>query len=123
MEFILPISIEKFRSTNAAWNDLMLNDPWSVGYVTTLIELIPFEKKEDWELYYYKSGEDREAKIQTLKPEFQDILNNESLIRVNRGIVNSLPFELKNINTQYGRTKEGLIRKADILYNSLKTMG
>ena len=30
-EFILPIDRTKFSSTNSAWNDLMLNDPWSVG--------------------------------------------------------------------------------------------
>lgn len=54
-EFILPIDIEKFRSTNAMWNNLMLNDPWSVGYVSTLIELQEWKSKEEWEAkaYYY----------------------------------------------------------------------
>ncbi len=38
-EFILQIDETKFRSTNGPWNNLCLNDPWSVGYVSTLIEL------------------------------------------------------------------------------------
>ena len=37
-EFVLKIDENKFRSTNDTWNRLMLNDPWSVGYVSTLIE-------------------------------------------------------------------------------------
>ena len=36
-EFVLSIDTRKFSSTNALWNDLMLNDPLSVGYVSTLI--------------------------------------------------------------------------------------
>ena len=46
-EFVLGIDKEKFRSTNAKWNELMLNDPWSVGYVSTLIEAANWKNKED----------------------------------------------------------------------------
>ena len=49
-EFVNTIDLQKFASTNGAWNDLMLNDPWSVGYVTTLIELKQFKTKEEWEM-------------------------------------------------------------------------
>ena len=48
-EFVLSIDKDKFRSTNAKWNELMLNDPWSVGYVSTLIEAANWKCKEEWE--------------------------------------------------------------------------
>jgi len=66
----------------------MLNDPWSVGYVTTLIELVPFLKKEDWEKFYYKSGQKRELLVANLHVDQQKIVNDETLIRVNRNAVN-----------------------------------
>lgn len=54
-EFVLGIDREKFSSTNAKWNALMLNDPWSVGYVSTLIELQSWQSKEEWEEFYYEA--------------------------------------------------------------------
>ena len=123
MEYILTIDAEKFRSTNAPWNNLMLNDPWSVGYVTTLIELVPFEKKEDWEKFYYESGQKREAEISMLSPDLQHTVNDESLIRVNKNSVNQLSWDLKNLNTQYGRTKESIQKKGLILFNEVKNNG
>lgn len=123
MEYILTIDAEKFRSTNAPWNNLMLNDPWSVGYVTTLIELVPFEKKEDWEGFYYESGQKRELEIAKLSPDLQNTVNDEALIRVNKNAVNQLSWDLKNLNTQYGRTKERLQKKGLILFNEVKNNG
>jgi hypothetical protein len=123
VEYILTIDADKFRSTNATWNNLMLNDPWSVGYVTTLIELVPFDKKEDWENFYYESGHKRELEIGKLSFDFQNIVNDESLIRVNRIAVNQLNWDLKNLNTQYGRTKERLNKKGLILFNEVKNNG
>jgi ferredoxin-like protein FixX len=123
MEYTLTIDVEKFRSTNAPWNNLMLNDPWSVGYVTTLIELVPFEKKEDWEKFYHESGQKREVEISKLISDLQHKLNDESLIRVNKNSVNQLSWDLKNLNTQYGRTKERLQKKGLILFNEVKNNG
>jgi len=123
MEYILTIDAEKFRSTNAPWNNLMLNDPWSVGYVTTLIELVPFVKKEDWETFYYASGQQREQLIANLNVEQQNIVNDETLIHVNKNAVNQLSWDLKNLNTQYGRTKDSLHRKAQILFDTVKNNG
>lgn len=123
MEYILTIDAEKFRSTNAPWNKLMLNDPWSVGYVTTLIELVPFEKKEDWESFYYESGQKRELEIAKLTPDLQNIVNDEALIRVNKNALNQLSWDLKNLNTQYGRTKERLQKKGLILFDEVKNNG
>jgi hypothetical protein len=122
-EFVLTIDANKFRSTNAPWNNLMLNDPWSVGYVTTLIELVPFEKKEDWEKFYYDSGQKREFEISKLSPELQKIVNDESLIRTNKNAVNQLGWDLKNLNTQFGRTKDSLKKKGLILFNEVKNNG
>lgn len=123
MEFVLPIDAGKFRSTNAPWNNLMLNDPWSVGYVTTLIELVPFVRKEDWEQYYYASGQQRETLIEKLDKATQGMLQNEQLIRTDKAFVNGLPFNLKNLNTQYGRTQDQMYRKGEILYTTVKHNG
>jgi len=123
MEYTLTIDAEKFRSTNAPWNNLMLNDPWSVGYVTTLIELVPFVKKEDWEKFYYESGQQREQLVANLDVGQQNIVNDESLIRVNKNAINQLSWDLKNLNTQYGRTKDRLFRKAQILFETVKSNG
>ena len=120
LEYILTIDTEKFRLTNAPWNSLMLNDPWSVGYVTTLIELVSFTEKEEWENFYYESGQQREKLIEKLNVENQNIINDETLIRINKNIVNQLSWDLKNINTQYGRTKDSLYRKAQLLFEKVK---
>lgn len=122
-EFILPIDANKFRSTNSTWNNLMLNDPWSVGYVTTLIELSTFETKEDWEAFYYESGKQRDLAILRLSPDLQSIVHNESLIRINRNAVNQLSWDLKNLNTQYGRTQRNFQEKGQILFNEVKNNG
>ena len=122
-EFKLPIDVNKFRSTNLIWNNLMLNDPWSVGYVTTLIELSTFERKEDWEAFYYESGKQRELSISNLSPDLQNILNNESLIRINRNTLNQLSWDIKNLNTQYGRTQKSFQQKGQILFNEVKDNG
>ena len=122
-EFILPIDSAKFRSTNATWNNLMLNDPWSVGYVTVLIALAPFEKKEDWEESYYESGKERERNIGMLDLNVQAYLQDEQLVRTNKAQVDKMGYDLKNLNTQYGRTKESLYKKGEILYKAVKNNG
>lgn len=123
MEYTLTIDAAKFRSTNAIWNDLMLNSPWSVGYVTTLIESRPFENKESWENFYYESGKQREQLISGLNTDVQLLLNNESLVKHNHNQANSLSWDLKNLNNQYGRTKETLYHKGLILYQNVKNNG
>ena len=118
-EFVLGIDRDKFSSTNSMWNKLMLNDPWSVGYVSTLIELQAWQSKEDWEEFYYRSGEQRQA----LLGNNRDLLDNFSLIRTDRAAVNKLPWDVKNLNTQYGRTREELKRKAEVLYTAVRNNG
>lgn len=118
-EFVLGIDRDKFSSTNGMWNSLMLNDPWSVGYVSTLIELQSWQSKEEWEEFYYRSGEQRQA----LLGDNRDFLDNFSLIRTDREAVNKLSWDVKNLNTQYGRTKEDLKRKAEVLYAAVRNNG
>lgn len=118
-EFILAIDREKFSSTNAKWNALMLNDPWSVGYVSTLIELQSWQSKEEWEDFYYRSGEQRQA----LLGDNRELLDDFSLIRTNKAAVNSLPWDVKNLNTQYGRTREDLNKRAEVLYAAVRNNG
>lgn len=110
-EFVLTIDKEKFRSTNAAWNNLMLNDPWSVGYVSQLIETKEWSSKEEWEQFYYDSGAQRKQLLGSNSA----LLNDDTLQRNSKHIINGLSWNLKNLNYQYGRTKEDLMAKAQKL--------
>lgn len=117
--FVLGIDADKFRSTNAAWNRLMLNDPWSVGYVSSLIETKEWTSKEEWENFYYSSGRDRRFKIGSN----HSILDNDQLQISGKSQIYSLSWDQKNLNYQYGRTKEDLAHKGSILYNAVKSNG
>ncbi len=119
-EFQVPIDINKFRKTNNPWNELMLNDPWSVGYVSQLIELKTFNNKEEWEKFYYEMGAYRQKKIAELDNRSQNILNNEELIRTNKSEIYKLPKHIININKLNGRTKNELKKKGTILFNAVK---
>ncbi|MBC8345578.1 MAG: MjaI family restriction endonuclease [Candidatus Marinimicrobia bacterium] len=114
--FQLPINKNLFKQTNALWNDLMLNAPWSVGYVSTLIENKSFPAKEDWEAYYYQSGSERDQLLNSLSPNHQKLLNDEQRIRTDKNAITELSSELLEINTQYGRTKKQLAFKGKILF-------
>lgn len=122
-EFTLPIDINKFRSTNQTWNDLMLNDPWSVGYLTSLIVIEEFATKEDWELFYYASGEKRNHQVQHLNDEQRALVNDEQLVLKNGASIRKLSWDLKNLNFQFGRTEEQLYRKGELLYGVVKNNG
>lgn len=124
-EFVLSIDKDKFRSTNAKWNELMLNDPWSVGYVSTLIEAADWKSKEEWEETYYASGKVRNALIEQKaenlgcsKEFFNDITVPYDKLKYYK-----LSWDIKNINTQRGRTKEDFQEKGKILYEAVKNNG
>ena len=124
-EFILSIDKDKFRSTNAKWNELMLNDPWSVGYVSTLIEAANWKNKEEWEETYYASGKVRNDIIDKNADRLgytRDFFN-DTTIPHNKSKYYALSWDIKNINTQKGRTKEDLRDKGLILYNAVKNNG
>jgi len=57
------LDAQKFKATNALWNELGLNSPWSIGYATNLIESSEFSSKEDWRDFYFDSGQKRLALI------------------------------------------------------------
>ena len=118
--FVNKLDPGKFRQTNGLWNDLMLNDPWSVGYVTTLIALKNFQSKEEWEEFYYQMGEYRQKKLKDLNPETVALLNDEQLIRGGKAKLNGLTQDQIGINMKNGRTKEELKRKGQILYDNIK---
>jgi len=122
-EFILNIDKNLFRSTNGPWNQLMLNDPWSVGYVTTIIEYKNFTNKIEWEELYYRTGSYRNKLIEDHYLSYDPILNDESLIRIDKYKVFGLPYDIKQLNFAHGRTKEQLAIKAEILYKYMKSIG
>lgn len=78
-----------------------------------------WQSKEEWEDFYYRSGEQRHA----LLGDKREILDDFSLIRTNKAAVNSLPWDVKNLNTQYGRTREDLNKKAEVLYAAVRNNG
>ncbi|MEZ4907088.1 MAG: hypothetical protein R2771_05480 [Saprospiraceae bacterium] len=118
--FINQIDHTIFESTNSIWNELRLNDPWSVGYVSKLITFSNFSTKEDWESFYYKSGEIRGKNIGKLPIDVQLILNDESLVSNNPNKIYKLDYNFKKLNYNYGRTKKELYHKASILYRYSK---
>lgn len=124
-EFVLGIDKEKFRSTNAKWNELMLNDPWSVGYVSTLIEAANWKNKEEWEQTYYASGENRNKYIEQNAARLGHTLEyfNDVTVPYNKANYYALSWDIKNVNTQRGRTKEDFAAKGKILYDAVKNNG
>jgi hypothetical protein len=122
-EFLLPVDLAKFKSTSDAWEDLKLGEPWSVGNVTTLVELKTFAAKEEWEAFYYRSGEERETLISRWDVSSQGTLQNDLLPKYDKDCVYSLNWNLRNLNTQFGRTRERLLQKAELLYNEVKDNG
>jgi hypothetical protein len=118
-EFINPIDSRRFRATNALWNELRLNDPWSVGYVSQLIENHAFSKKEDWETYYYKSGRERNNFLQSHPFEIRQKLNDSLLKYADSKRVEQFDFRTKSLNFSFGRTRDQLEDKGAILYDFL----
>ncbi len=118
--FVLTIDKDKFRSTNDEWNNLMLNDPWSVGYVSILIKKKKWEDKEEWEETYYASGNIRNRYIQGREELFNDITIPYPY---NKGKYYALKWDEKKINMYKGRTKEDFQEKGRILYNAVKNNG
>lgn len=124
-EFVLNIDKDKFRSTNAKWNELMLNAPWSVGYVSTLIETANWKSKEEWEETYYASGKDRNdfIKANTSRLGYSEDFFNDITVPYNKSQYNALSWDVKNVNTQRGRTKDDFAAKGKILYEAVKNNG
>jgi len=119
-EFVNTLDSKKFASTNGLWNELTLNDPWSVGYVTTLIVSSPFHNKEEWEIFYYNSGAKRNQEIIKLKDSERVIVTDELYKKNNPILFNKINYSLKNINHNFGRTEDDFKKKGAILFDELK---
>ena len=115
-EFVRKLDYRKMESTNDMWNRLCLNSKWSVGCVSELIQAKSWSSKEEWEAFYYKSGEERNKLLGANAA----ILNN---FRMSYAQHNSQPDSLKEINYYHGRTKEDLMEKAKVLYDAVKYNG
>lgn len=109
------IDLNKFKSTNAIWNELKLNSPWSVGYVTNLIESSIFSSKEEWRDYYYNSGKERLLQIGRSRyvNELMDFKNFNP----------DIPYEEKLKNFKYGRTEEELRQRGIYLFEEIQKRG
>ncbi|MDY6970155.1 MAG: hypothetical protein SVR08_16085 [Spirochaetota bacterium] len=97
-QFILAIDIEIFKKTNGPWNELRLNDPWNVGYVSSLIEMDHFQNKELWEDFYYNSGKERNQQLITISNDIRILLNDHTLKLTNPQRIEKLSWDLKNLN-------------------------
>lgn len=115
-EFENTIDKNHLKITNSLWNDLMLNDPWNVGHVTSLLESGSFARKEDWEEFYYESGKKRNRKIAELVPALCHKLNDDMLPLKNPNELRELSKATLNLNYYFGRTPEQLTEKAVILF-------
>ena len=109
-----------FRRTNAPWNDLKLNNPWSVGYVSALVSVHPFKNKESWEHYYYESGEQRRQEIGTFQANVQNELNDFQLALTDPTRVKFYNPSLKRYNLYRGRTRAELELKGRVLLAETK---
>ncbi len=78
---------------------------------------------EEWEAFYYRSGEEREVLISRWDAPTQAFLQDTSLIKKDNAFVQELNWNLKNLNTHFGRTRERLYQKAEILHNYVKDAG
>lgn len=115
-EFKLTLNRTRMESTNSAWNRLSLNSKWSVGCVSELIQSRKWNSKEEWEEFYYTSGQKRLALLGNVAR----ILNDFRMTFVQ---FNKQPDNLKNINFYHGRTKDDLMEKAKVLYDAVKDNG
>ena len=108
----------KFKSTNYIWNRLKLNSPWSVGYVSTLIESQKFRTKEEWKQYYYQSGVERLQFINSncTEEEKQKLLDFKKFPSM-------MSDYDKGLNFYYGRTEEELNLRGKYMYEEIMKLG
>lgn len=105
---------KKFQYTNRFWNEKGLNTTWSIGCVSELINRGTFRTKEEWAEFYFNSGEERLKELKVLNLS-EDIKRKVITLSPSR----DLPREIKLLNYTYGRTREGLRFKGEVLYNAV----
>ncbi len=107
---------KRFKTINSLWSELMLGDPWSVGCVEFLIDSKLFAGKDEWEEFYYDSGEERNHRIADLVPVLSHKLNDDMLVFNNRNEIMLMSKDIVNLNYNFGRTHDQLTQKAVILF-------
>lgn len=122
-EFLNPVPPVLFRATNGPWNALRLNAPWSVGYVTSLVESQPFEAKEEWARFYYESGAERLRRLAALPEADRVTLTDFRLALTDPARIQRLPAALKTLNFDFGRTRDELAEKGRALCQRMKISG
>lgn len=100
-------------SLNVVSNDMKIFSPWSVGYVSQLITQESFDDFDEWSEWYYRSGEERKKKISQLDSHYRVKLLQYDLPKSE---IQALPQEIRELNYNYGRTREELIQIAMCLY-------
>lgn len=115
-------STRKFKSTNKIWNDLKLNQSWSIGYLTTLFKKQNFINIADWEIFYYKSGEERLMKINKLPPHKQNLLKRITFVP-NMKEMSYLTKQEISLNKYYGRTETELIEIGKYMHKEICKRG
>lgn len=121
-EFVNPVPADRFRATNGPWNELRLNAPWSVGYVTSLIESRTFAAKEEWTHFYYESGAERLNLLARLTEDDRTTLTDFRLAVTNLARIERLPWALKNLNFNFGRTRDELAEKSRVLHERVRQL-
>lgn len=114
--YILKTDASKLVNTEGIWNHLYLNDPWSIGYISNLIETESFQSKSYWEQFYFNSGASRNRIVADLSVDKQQLLNDELYLFQNPETMMTLPEKFKAVNYEHGRTRSQLNKKAELLF-------
>lgn len=113
-EFPCPFHKRLLASTNAVWNELQLNSPWSVGMVSHLIREDQFEDCYEWKEFYYKKGNQRALLISERSDDIKYALNYLSP-EDSKLFLKNVGHSFKNIQYDYGRSPSILAHRASIL--------
>ena len=98
-----------FAMTNKSWNIAKLNQTFVIGSLSNLFRASNARTMDDWENWYYQSGEERKQKLRALPAHKRAILENFNLpYEKGYALIHTLSEEELKINTHYGRTKEDL---------------
>ena len=62
-------------------------------------------------------------KLKNLSEEYQAILNDEQLVLKNEAKIKQLSWDLRNLNSEFGRTEEQMRKKGQLLHEAVKNNG
>jgi hypothetical protein len=115
---------KKFHYTNKDWNELKLNHSWVIGSLGYLFKQSKALSWEEWQTFYFHSGNERNRLLANLNQEKQRILTDFTIPGERKyNSMNQLSAEEKRINTHYGRTADDLKRIGVYFYQELCKRG